>query len=180
MRLHIHDTLAIGVDYQERLIPAIQDKETLIRNSRLLFSGLEILGVPVVVSRQYPKGLGDTVPEIREVTVKATVLDKLSFSCYQDSAIKQTVDAAGRRTVVLSGTEAHVCVLQTAIDLREAGFRVVLVADCAGSRRSGDKEYGLRRAAGEGAILVSYEQLLFELLAGASSPGFKALSALLK
>jgi nicotinamidase-related amidase len=180
MRLHAQDILAIGVDYQERLIPAIHDKETLIRNSRLLFSGLEILGIPVIISRQYPKGLGDTVAEIREVTAKATILEKMSFSCYQESAIRKAVDASGRRHVVLSGTEAHVCVLQTAIDLREAGFQVILVADCAGSRRPGDKEYGLRRIAGEGALLVSYEQLLFELLATAASPAFKAISSLLK
>ena len=180
MRLHAQDTLAIGVDFQERLIPAIHDKETLIRNSRLLFAGLEILEVPLVISRQYPRGLGETVPEIREVTAKATILEKMSFSCYQESAIKRVVDAAGRRNVVLAGTEAHVCVLQTAIDLRAAGFQVVLVADCVGSRRPGDKEYGLRRLAGEGALLVSYEQLLFELLATAASPAFKALSSLLK
>jgi hypothetical protein len=180
MRLHSHDLLAIGVDYQERLIPAIDNKETLIRDSRLLFSGLDLLGVPLVISRQYPKGLGDTVPEIREVTGKATVLDKTTFSCYQDEAIRKAVAATGRRHIVLSGTEAHVCVLQTAIDLREAGFQVVLVADCVGSRRPIDRDYALKRAAGEGVILVSYEQLLFELLAGASSPAFKALSALLK
>jgi hypothetical protein len=180
MRLHAQDTLAIGVDFQERLIPAIHDKETLIRNSRLLFAGLDILEIPLVISRQYPKGLGETVPEIREVTAKATILEKMSFSCYRENAIKRVVDAAGRRNVVLAGTEAHVCVLQTAVDLRAAGFQVVLVADCVGSRRPADKEYGLRRIAGEGALLVSYEQLLFELLATAASPAFKAISSLLK
>jgi nicotinamidase-related amidase len=178
--MHAQETLAIGIDYQERLIPAIHDKETLIRNSRLLFSGLEILEVPVIVSRQYPKGLGDTVPEIREVTGKATVRDKTSFSCYQDSTIRTMVHAAGRRNIVLSGTETHVCVLQTAVDLRADGFRVSIVADCAGSRKPDDKKYGLKRAAGEGVTLVTYEQLLFELLAGATSPAFKSLAALLK
>jgi hypothetical protein len=180
MRLRAQNVLAIGVDYQERLIPAINDKESLLRDSRILLSGLDLLEIPMILSRQYPKGLGDTVSEIRKVTAKATVMDKTTFSCYQNVAIKREVDATGRRQIVLCGVEAHVCVLQTAIDLREAGFQVALVADCLGSRRPGDKKYALKRAVAEGALLVSYEQLLFELLAGASSPAFKSLSALLK
>ncbi|MDR2162095.1 MAG: isochorismatase family protein, partial [Desulfovibrio sp.] len=127
MRLSAHEVLAIGVDYQERLIPAIHDKESLLRNSRILFTGLDLLDVPILISRQYPKGLGDTVPEIREVAGKARTLDKITFSCYQPGALKEEVDASGRRTVILSGTETHVCVLQTAIDLLAAGFRVVFV-----------------------------------------------------
>jgi hypothetical protein len=180
MRLHPKDILAVGIDYQERLIPAIHEKETLIRNSRLLFAGLNILEVPVLISRQYPKGLGDTVSEIREVTGTATILDKLSFSCYGDAAIRQAVDAAGRRNIVVAGTEAHVCVLQTVIDLGAAGYQVVYVVDCAGSRKPEDKKYALKRAAREGALLVTYEQLLFELLGSAASASFKTLSALLK
>jgi hypothetical protein len=180
MKLHPKDILAIGIDYQERLIPAIHEKETLIRNSRLLFAGLNILEIPVLISRQYPKGLGDTVSEIREVTGAATILDKVSFSCYGDPAIKQAVDAAGRRTIVVAGTEAHVCVLQTVVDLEAAGYQVVYVVDCAGSRKPEDKKYALKRAAREGALLVTYEQLLFELLGSAASTSFKALSALLK
>ena len=180
MRILAENAVAIGIDYQERLIPAINDNATVIRNSRILFAGLELLDVPVIVSRQYPKGLGDTVPEIREVTGKATVLDKTSFSCYADAGIRQHLENLGRTTVILGGTEAHVCVLQTAVDLIAAGYRVVYVTDCMGSRKADDKKHGIKRVAQEGALLVTYEQILFELLQGATAPAFKDISKLVK
>ena len=180
MRILAEHTVAIGIDYQERLIPAIDDNAAVIRNSRILFAGLELLNVPVIISRQYPKGLGDTGAEIKEVTGRATVLDKTSFSCYGDAGIKQALESLGRKTVILGGTEAHVCVLQTAVDLQAAGYRVVYVTDCVGSRKANDKKYGLKRVGQEGALLVTYEQLLFELLQGATAPAFKEISKLVK
>ena len=180
MKILAENTIAIGIDYQERLIPAINENTTVIRNSRILFSGLELLRIPVIISRQYPKGLGDTVAEIREVTGYATVLDKTSFSCYGDAGIHQALERSGRKTVILGGTEAHVCVLQTAVDLRTAGYQVVNVIDCMGSRKAEDKKYGLKRAGQEGALLVTYEQVLFELLSSATAPAFKDISRLVK
>ena len=180
MRILAENAIAIGIDYQERLIPAINENEAVIRNSRTLFSGLELLHVPVIVSRQYPKGLGDTVAEIREVTGNAAVLDKTSFSCYGDAGIRQALECSGRKTVILGGTEAHVCVLQTAVDLLAAGYKVAYVADCMGSRKPGDKKFGLKRAGQEGALLVTCEQILFELLGGAAAPAFKDISRLVK
>lgn len=180
MRICTENIAAIAIDYQERLIPAIHDNADVIRSSRILLAGLETLGVPVIVSRQYPKGLGDTVPEIKEVTGRATVLDKTAFSCFEDDGIKAAVEALGRKTIVLCGTEAHVCVLQTAVDLREAGYQVVYVVDCMGSRKERDKKYGLKRVKQEGGLLVTYEQLLFELIRGAGSPAFKDISKLVK
>jgi hypothetical protein len=180
MRITLKDTIAVGIDYQERLIPAMDDKETLIRNATVLFQGLEAMEVPLIFSRQYPKGIGDTVAEIREVTSTAKVFDKMSFSCWQDTAIKAAIEALKPKTVILSGTEAHVCVLQTAVDLQAAGYQVVYVTDCVGSRKAMDKKYGIKRVKQEGALLVTYEQLLFELLSGAESPYFKAVSKLVK
>ncbi|MDR2826134.1 MAG: hydrolase [Deltaproteobacteria bacterium] len=180
MRILPEHTQAIAVDYQEKLIPAIADKELLITNSKILLAGLELLNIPVLVSRQYPKGLGDTVEEIRAVTGKAKILDKSTFSCYQDAGIKQAVDQAGRKNVLICGTEAHVCVLQTAVDLLEAGYNVFYVVDCAGSRKAGDKKFGVKRALREGALPVTYESVLFELTAAASSPVFKDISRLVK
>lgn len=180
MRIFAEHTIAIGIDYQERLIPAINENSIVIRNSRILFSGLKLLQVPAIVSRQYPKGLGDTVAEIREVTDTAAVLDKTSFSCYGDAGIRQALEHSGRTTIILGGTEAHVCVLQTAVDLRAAGYQVIYVVDCMGSRTTEDKQYGLKRAAQEGALLVTYEQILFELLGSATAPAFKDISKLVK
>ena len=180
MRIVAKDCIAIGIDYQERLIPAMNDKENVIANSRILLQGLAALEVPQIISRQYPKGIGDTVAEIREVTPTATVLDKSSFSCYGDDAIKAAVDASHRKTVIVSGTEAHVCVLQTTIDLLAAGYTVVYVVDCVASRKAMDKKFGAKRAKQDGALIVTYEQLLFELLGGSGNPAFKAVSALVK
>ena len=180
MRLLAEHTAAIAIDYQERLIPAIHDNSTVVHNSAILLAGLEALQVPVLVSRQYPKGLGDTVEPIKAVTQKATVLDKTAFSCYGDDTIKQAVERLGRKNIILCGTEAHVCVLQTALDLQAAGSQVVYAVDCVGSRKAQDKNYGIKRVAQEGALLVTYEQVLFELLQGAAAPAFKAISALVK
>ena len=180
MRILPENTIAIGIDYQERLIPAINEHMAVIRNSRILFAGLELLHIPAIISRQYPKGLGDTVAEIREVTANATVLDKTSFSCHGDAGIRQALEASGRKTVILGGAEAHVCVLQTAVDLLAAGYQVVYVIDCAGSRKAEDKKYGLKRAGQEGALLVTCEQILFELLGGSTAPAFKDISKLVK
>jgi len=180
MKILTENTIAIGIDYQERLIPAINENMAVIRNACILFSGLKLLHVPVIISRQYPKGLGDTVAEIREVTDNATVLDKTSFSCYGDTGIRQALEGSGRKTVILGGTEAHVCVLQTAVDLLAASYQVVYVTDCVGSRKAEDKKYGLKRAGQEGALLVTYEQILFELLGGSTAPAFKDISKLVK
>jgi hypothetical protein len=183
MRIIPEHTLAIAIEYQEHLLPALDDNANFLRNSKILLAGLELLQVPVLVSRQYPQGLGDTVEEIRAVAGKAEVFDKTAFSCYQDAAIKQTVDEFRRRkreNVILCGAEAHVCVLQTALDLLAAGFKVAYVGDCAGSRKLNDKKFALKRAAFEGAALTTYEAVLMELLAGSGHPSFRAVSSLIK
>jgi nicotinamidase-related amidase len=183
MRILPEQTMGIAIDYQERLIPAIEDNTNLIKNSKILLAGLALLGVPLLVTRQYPKGIGDTVEEIRAVTAGARIFDKTAFSCYQDAAIKTAVDELrrqGRKNIVLCGTEAHVCALQTALDLLAAGYSVVYVADCIGSRKFGDKKTALKRAVSEGALLTTYEALLFELTASSGHPAFKGISQLVK
>ena len=161
-------------------MPAMGDREAVLRSASILLAGLEALEVPVIVSRQYPKGLGDTVEPIKAVTGKATTKDKTAFSCHGDEGIRKAIEEMNRKTVIVCGVEAHVCVLQTAIDLQQAGYQVVYVTDCVDSRKPLDKKYGIKRAAQEGAILVTYEQILFELTQGASSPAFKTISNLVK
>jgi nicotinamidase-related amidase len=178
MRICAENTMTIVVDYQERLMPVINEKEEIIRNSVKLLTGLDILGVPCIVSQQYPKGLGETIPAIREVTSQAVYYDKTSFSCYGDTAIKDAINAQARRNVILCGVEAHICVLQTAIDLRDAGFQTILVTDCIGSRKADDKKYGIKRAMHEGVILATYESVLFELTSDAKNQAFKSIANL--
>ena len=180
MRLCIEDSLALVVDYQERLLPVIHEKDLLLRNSRILLQGLAALGVPMLVTRQYPKGLGPVVPELLEPLGDAPVYDKLAFSCYDDAAIRKAVDDKKPKNILLCGIEAHVCLLQTLIDVQSAGYQAVLVTDCVGSRNPGDKKYALKRAAQEGALPATYESLLFELTRSAEANAFKTISKLVK
>ncbi len=180
MRIKFDDCLCLVVDYQERLMPSILDHEELLTASKKLLAGLELLGVPRLVSRQYPEKLGDTVPVIKEVTQGARVMDKTHFSCCQDEAQMEAIKDFGRKTVILCGVETHVCVMQTGLDLLEAGYNVVAVVDCLSSRKAQDKKYGLKRLKREGAVLATYESLLFELMVGKSCPVFKNISALVK
>ncbi len=180
MKLHRGDCVAFAIDYQERLVPVMHEKEELIRKSAMLLKGLGILGVPVLETRQYPKGLGDTVPEIKEAMVEPQTLDKVAFGCCDDAGILAALEQSGKKTVIVCGIEAHVCVLQTVVSLKEMGYTPVLVADCISSRKPMDLEYALKRAAAEGAVLTTAEALLFELLQVASGDTFKAISKLVK
>ena len=179
MRMTRENTMAIVVDYQEKLIPAMNDKEELIKTSAMFLEGLKILGIPMVVSQQYTKGLGGTVSEIKKALGEFEHHEKVSFSVYADDG-KEKIDQLNRKNVLICGTEAHVCVLQTLIDLRAAGFNVFYVVDCVGSRSQSDKKQGIKRAMCEGAFITSAEAALFELTGGAASDAFKAISKLVK
>lgn len=180
MRIRKEDTIAIVVDYQERLMPSIYNHEEVVKNSAILINGLKALDIPIIVTEQYPKGLGSTVEEIKSITEGFEVYEKLTFSCYLDENIKKAVDSFGKKNVIVIGTETHICVLQTIIDLKEAGYNVIIIGDCVSSRREYDKDYGLKRAVQEGAIVSTYEAILFELTEVAGTPEFKIISKLIK
>jgi nicotinamidase-related amidase len=168
------------VDIQERLFPHISDRQALLDRTRLLIKGLDVLGLPVLFTQQYTKGLGPTIPEIQQLFSNFSSLEKRSFSCIDDAAIAAHLKEAGRKFVLIAGIETHVCILQTALDLKAAGYQPVVVTDCVSSRSLADKDTALRRLASEGAILTGSESLLFELLRTSESPKFKEISALVK
>lgn len=183
MRILSRETAALFVDFQERLLPVIHEGEEVTRRSAMLLRGLNALEVPVVFPRQYPKGLGDIVPEIKEAALPYTPMDKLSFSALGEEEIGyqfRALRAQGRKTVLVCGVEAHVCVLQSAIDLKDRGFHVVLVTDCTGSRYPLDKKIALKRAVQEGIYLTTAESILFELTERAGTDVFKVISKLVK
>lgn len=180
MRIIQEDTAALLIDVQERLLPVVsQPEETLALTVRLI-KGLNILEVPVIPVRQYPKGLGDYPQELREALGEHVPGDKLSFSAWETEEIVRRIEALGKKTLVVFGMEAHICVLQTVVDLIAAGYQVVLVTDCVDSRKPYDKEIALRRAQQEGALLTTSESLLFELQRKAGTETFKQISALIK
>lgn len=180
MRITPEDTLAICVDYQEKLMPAIFDGEAVLERAEILIKGLHALQVPVLVTQQYTKGLGKTVEPVHSALGEYVPFEKLTFGAYDDAGIKAAVDEYGRKTILVFGTETHICVLQTALGLREAGYHVVLVDDCCGSRKPTDRESAFRRAMSEGIAVCCSEAVLFELTAVAGTEVFKTISKLVK
>lgn len=180
MLLQAENTSAIVIDVQERLMPVMSDKEVLEKNICTLIRGLKTLDIPMVVTQQYTKGIGMTIPSVREALESDDYFDKKSFSCYGDPAVKEAVDKLGRKEVLVFGIEAHICVLQTCLELAENGYTPILVTDCVSSRRLSDKETGIRRAIQEGIRVTTCESVLFELIRGAYHPDFKVISKLIK
>lgn len=179
-RISAQDSQILLVDMQEKLLPGIWQKDALLRRCRLLLRGAALLGQPVMVTHQYAKGLGETEHSLRGLLHPYAPMDKMSFSCYGDAAIAQALKGSGRRTVVLCGIETHICVQQTALDLLDAGYRVVLLADCMGARRPEDSQVALERMRQAGAEVSTCEAVLFEWMERAGTEAFKQFSRLVK
>ena len=180
MRILREDTAAILVDVQDKLLPAIDRGDDVLALTTRLVKGLRILDVPIISVRQYPKGLGDFPQELQTALGEYVPSDKITFSAWDTEEIAQRIQSLGKKNLIVFGTEAHVCVLQTVIDLTGAGYNVALVADCVGSRKPYDRKLALRRAEQEGALLTTSESILFELLRKAGTDIFKQISALIK
>lgn len=176
MRIEREQTAALVVDYQEKLVPVMYEKEQLLRCSEILLKGLKVLGIPMYITQQYTKGLGTSVKEITDAIEDTAYTDKLSFTAYD--CVKEQI--ADKKFVIVCGIEAHICVLQTVIDLKAAGHIPVLVADCISSRKESDKQVALDRARQEGAIVTTYESLLFELLKVAGTEESKKIQKLIR
>lgn len=175
------NTLAIMVDMQEKLLAAMPDRAALAERTGILLKGLKILDIPVIVTQQYTKGLGNTDPALMEILGDEHFYDKLSYSCCRDSGIRNAIASyEDRKTVLLFGIESHICIWQTAQDLLHAGFSVQVVSDCVSSRKTFEKEMALRRLERAGAYLTSTESCLFEMLEEAGTAEFKAVSKLIK
>jgi nicotinamidase-related amidase len=169
------------VDVQDRLLPAMADGNSVVARTKILQAAAKELDVPVAISEQYPKGLGHTVTELNNNEAK--VFEKLAFSCWRDDTMRDhfiTLHESGRPQVIVTGIEAHVCVLQTAMDLAQAGFATYVVADAVASRKQQSADLAFGRMAGAGIQVVNTEMVVFELLGKAGSPAFKTLSALIK
>lgn len=171
------------VDVQERLAPTIHAIEDVKLGCRHLLQASKQLKVPALLSEQYPKGLGVTVSDITHHADHSKTFDKITFSCLGDKKLATTLLAnskAGRNQIIVAGIEAHICVLQTCLQLRERGFEVAVVADAVSSRKRDSVDLALSRMAHEGIMLVTVEMVLFEWLERAGTETFKAISALIK
>lgn len=180
MRITKENTIGLVIDIQERLFPVMQEKEQLLKNCETLINGLNVLNIPMVVSQQYTKGLGETLPEIKSLFTDFKYIEKTDFSCYDVPEIKASFEMQNARNVIICGIESHVCVLQTAVDLKEAGLHPIVVMDCVSSRTRENLELAKERFRVEGITMTSYESILFELTRAAGTAEFKAISKLVK
>lgn len=176
MLMDAHQSLLLVVDVQEKLMPHIYEHEKVLEHCAWLMRLANHLHVPVLVSEQYPKGLGATVQSLQTLAEPKNFMEKVHFSCASDSVCLERIHAQSRSHIVLVGIEAHVCVLQTALELSQ-NFSVFVVADAIGSRHKLDKKVALKRLHGAPSItLVTREMVLFEWLRKAGSAEFKEIS----
>jgi nicotinamidase-related amidase len=176
------ECMLLVVDIQERLHAAMEQgfREVYLKNAGILLETTKVFSMPVMVSEQYPKGLGSTVPEVARLIEGVPRYEKLSFSCYRDPAIQAAVDASDRKTVIVAGIETHVCVFQTVLDLLMAGYRVVVADDAVCSRRPHDRQAALLEMGRAGALVYSTEMISFMLMEKAGTPEFRRLSPLFR
>lgn len=180
LKIKKEEAVLVLIDYQEKLMPAMENAEELKESAVKLTLGCDILDVPIVVTQQYTRGLGPTISEINDALGEYEPIEKTAFSAMGEPVFVDRLKATGRKTVILIGIESHVCVQQTAIDLIESDYSVFVVSDCVSSRKDVDREKALERMAASGAIISTVEAVLFELLKDAKNEYFKAISSLVK
>jgi len=179
MLIRADESVLVVIDMQDRLVPAMQAPARTIRNARTLLLGAGKLGVPIIVTEQYPEGLGQTVAELG-VTEATPVLRKMHFSCMEDTDFAAQFRRLGRKQAVLAGMEAHVCVLQTAASMIEEGFEVFVVSDATASRSLESESACIARLSASGAGIVTTEMVVFEWLGRAGTPAFKQMLPYIK
>jgi nicotinamidase-related amidase len=170
----------VVVDIQERLLPAIFEKERVAQNAARLIQGATILQVPIFATEQYRKGLGPTVPEVAAAIPGFAPMEKLTFSACGAAGFIPALEGEKVCDAILCGIEAHVCVMQTCLELLEKSFRVFVVADAISSRTPENYRLGLDRMRAAGAVIASTEMVLFELLEQAGTAEFKQILTLVK
>jgi isochorismate hydrolase len=178
--LNRDDSLLLIIDVQESFRKVIPDFPNLTRDISILVEVSKILKMPVLVTEQYPEGLGRTVPELTACLGQHDRFEKKAFSCCQQEQFKNALSALGRKQVIVTGIECHVCVSQTVHDLLLMDYSPHLIADAISSRVSRNKEIGMQKMIQSGAVLSSLETAIFELLVEAGSENFKAIQRLIK
>lgn len=171
--------IALVIDIQEKLLPAMAEKEALLKHTEIFLKGLKELGVPVIFTEQYPRGLGATVPEVKAIFPDACYLEKTQFSAWSDE-LKSYLKSLGADEILVFGIEAHVCVLQTVEELMKEGYNVTLVRDLVASRKESDRDTGIAYMRDAGARISCVETELFKLLGDAKNEHFKSISKLIK
>ena len=178
--LNQDDCCLVVVDVQGKLAQLMHDKETLFKNICILIQSAKILNIPILWCQQVPAALGPTIPEIAELLTDNQPINKSSFSCCGCEEFNSKLEKLGRRQILLSGLETHVCVYQTSVNLLAKNYEVYVVADAVSSRTLDNKQTGLNRMAAAGVRITSTEMALFEILKSADHASFKQIAKLVK
>jgi nicotinamidase-related amidase len=178
-RLNQNNIFFVFIDLQNKLLSAISNGDSIIKRNQLLLEAANLLGLPYMLTSQYRKGLGEIVPQLSEKN-RGEILDKMTFSCAADEFISREMARVDRPIAIVSGVETHICVLQTSLDLLDKGKQVAIVADAVGARNPIDHELGLKRMESAGALPVTAEMLIYEVLGRSDSPQFKQILPLIK
>ncbi|HBG72418.1 MAG TPA: hydrolase [Deltaproteobacteria bacterium] len=182
--LNREDAVLVVVDVQERLVPAIHKElyERSLKNFKIVIEAAGTLGLPIVLTEQYPKGLGGTVPDVVQALEGKSYqrIEKVTFSCGRDEGFLAAIAKTARRQIVLIGMETHVCVYQTSVDLIDAGYEVFVLDDAVSSRFLHNYQSGVAALRDAGAVVVSTETAVFQWMKVAGTPEFKKISSLLR
>jgi len=184
------DAVLVAIDFQVKLMANMNEKEKCEDTICRLARGIRLFDIPVLITQQYTQGIGPTTPAVTEAftekltdTVLETSLnpiEKTTFSAFREPEFEKALKATGKKTVILTGMESHICVLQTAMDLIEAGYKVFGVIDCMASRTVENKRLAEQRMLQAGVMMTTYEAVLFELTNDAKNPNFKQVASIVK
>lgn len=178
----LEQSLLVIIDQQTKLIRTLPDNDAdlMLTNSGKLVKAAEHLDIPILITEQYPKGLGHTGTQLQKCFPTGTaVIEKTSFSCCGNDEFNTALRSSGRKQLILAGIEAHVCILQSAMDLTASGYQVYVIEDAVCSRKLEHKLYALQRMQQHGITISCYESILFEWLKDAKHEQFKSISALI-
>lgn len=175
------NTALVIVDVQEKLAATMKDKDQVVHNIRLMSQAAKLFNMPILLTEQYPKGLGRTLPEIRtEIPTTVTPIEKMTFSCCQSDEFSRSLENLKVDQIILTGMETHICVLQTALDALQDGYKVQVVEDAVCSRTKDRWETGLRQMEKAGVLITCTETVIFELMGKAGTEEFKIMLKMLK
>lgn len=172
------ESALVVVDMQERLLPVIAEKESVLENVTRLLRFVREIELPILMARQTK--LGEIVSEIRDLTLSSAAVEKSHFNCFASSGFREQIEALGRRALLLCGIETHICVTQTALHALEVGYRVHVVADATSSRNRRNWEIGVNRLRSAGAVITSTEMAIYELLDKAGTDLFRRVLPIVK
>lgn len=178
--LKIDDTAIVIIDVQGKLAKVMHQSKEVLKNIENLIQGAKLLEIPVLWLEQYPKGLGSTNEDIKQHLSPAEPVEKMTFSACQTEAFQKQLNSINKKTLLVTGIEAHICVYQTVRELLTLGHEVEVVTDCVSSRTLANKQVGVDRMVSLGASITSVEMALFELLQTAEHPKFREISKLIK